>query len=788
MTTWKLGAATLLAAGIALSAAGLIVSPGGQARPILTLAGPILLAAAATVGLRRRPARAEEPQREQLEAIGAVQRDLSAELDLDRLLALIIDRAGQLFDGYGFAYLVDEESQALGPRAWRRSEPEAQAPQPEPGGLVASCASARAGLLVNDYPSSPYALPAVVRFGVRHAMAQPLVSRDRLLGVLVVCRPNGRPPFEPADLAGFGRLAVQAAVAVDNAALFVEARRRRREAEVLAELARSINAAHDLGTVLQRVVDGAKELCGCDLTSVALREVATGSIVMRNRAGEFRGPEQALVIEPGKGAGGLVLQSGRPFRSEDMARDPRITRDYQRIIETEGLVTTLVVPIMLEGRLEGLLYVHRRTTRPFTDRTETVLLQLAEYAAIAIHNMRMLDHEHQMRAEAESASRMKDEFLATLSHELRSPLQPLLNWAYLLRSPNLDRASAERALDAIERSTKTLGQLIEDLLDVSRIVTGKLRLQARPVRLTGVVRAAIEAVEPAALAKGVTLDARLDPGLPAVLGDPDRLQQVLWNLLSNGVKFTPRGGRVTVGLSGQRSGVMLTVADTGVGIKREFLPHVFERFRQAESSTNRSHGGLGLGLAIVRHLVELHGGSVAVESQGEGRGATFTVRLPVAVAAVPTEGTPAAVSTDAPVGRGLSGLQILVVDDERDAREVMRFMLESGGARVRTVDSAAQALDAIRESRPDLMISDVGMPVEDGYVLVRRIRAMEEGLGRHLPAIALTAYASEEDSRRALAAGFDAHLSKPVDPARLVDIAARLVAGVRRSPENQARA
>ncbi|HYB70905.1 MAG TPA: ATP-binding protein, partial [Candidatus Bathyarchaeia archaeon] len=393
-----------------------------------------------------------------------------------------------------------------------------------------------------------------------------------------------------------------------------------------------------------------------------------------------------------------------------------------------------------------------------------------------------------MRAEAESASRMKDEFLATLSHELRSPLQPLLNWAYLLRSPNLDRASAERALDAIERSTKTLGQLIEDLLDVSRIVTGKLRLQARPVRLTGVVRAAIEAVEPAALAKGVTLDARLDPGLPAVLGDPDRLQQVLWNLLSNGVKFTPRGGRVTVGLSGQRSGVMLTVADTGVGIKREFLPHVFERFRQAESSTNRSHGGLGLGLAIVRHLVELHGGSVAVESQGEGRGATFTVRLPVAVAAVPTEGTPAAVSTDAPVGRGLSGLQILVVDDERDAREVMRFMLESGGARVRTVDSAAQALDAIRESRPDLMISDIGMPVEDGYVLVRRIRAMEEGLGRHLPAIALTAYASEEDSRRALAAGFDAHLSKPVDPARLVDIAARLVAGVRRSPENQARA
>jgi signal transduction histidine kinase len=236
--------------------------------------------------------------------------------------------------------------------------------------------------------------------------------------------------------------------------------------------------------------------------------------------------------------------------------------------------------------------------------------------------MRLLAHEHQMRAEAEGASRMKDEFLATISHELRSPLQPLLNWAYLLRSPNLDPASAERALDAIERSTKTLGQLIEDLLDVSRIVTGKLRLQARPVRLPGVIRSAIEAVEAAALAKAVVLEARLDPDLPVVLGDPDRLQQVLWNLLSNGIKFTPRGGRVMVTVTGREDEVLITVADTGAGIKPEFLPHVFERFRQAESSTNRTYGGLGLGLAIVRHLVELHGGSVSVASEGEGRGAT----------------------------------------------------------------------------------------------------------------------------------------------------------------------
>jgi signal transduction histidine kinase len=720
----------------------------------------------------------ETSRREHLEALATVQRDLSVELDLDRLLGLIVGRAGRLFDGAGFAYLFDEESKALEPRLWSRAEPESEAPFPAPGGMVASCAAARRGLLVNDYPRAQYAVPAVVRLGVRHAMAQPLVSRDRLLGVLVVAR-RVDAPFRPEEFAGLEGLAMQAAVALDNAILFVEARRQRREAEVLAELARSINAASDMSTVLQRVVDGAKELCGCDLTSVALRETESGAVVMRNRAGEYRAAPARFVIEPGRGAGGLVLESGRPFRSDNMAEDPRAMRDDAYLVAREGLAATLVVPIMVEGRVEGLLYVHRRAPKPFTDRTETVLRQLAEYAAIAIHNMQMLAHEHQMRAEAESASRIKDEFLATLSHELRSPLQPLLNWAYLLRSPNLDPASAERALDAIERSTRTLGQLIEDLLDVSRIVTGKLRLQVRPVRLPGVVRAALEAVEPAALAKSVTLEARIEPELPAVMGDPDRLQQVLWNLLSNGIKFTPKGGRVTVTVAGRNSEVVLAVADTGAGIKREFLPHVFERFRQAESSTSRGYGGLGLGLAIVRHLVELHGGSVAVASEGEGQGATFSVRLPVAAASRTAERAPAAVSPDGPVGRGLSGLRLLIVDDEADAREVMRFMLERGGAQVRTAESAAQALDAIREERPDLLISDIGMPVEDGYVLLRRLRAMEEGLGRRLPAIALTAYASEEDARRAVGAGFDAHLSKPVDPARLIDIAAGLATGRR---------
>lgn len=568
--------------------------------------------------------------------------------------------------------------------------------------------------------------------------------------------------------------ALAAALATAERAL-VEAERQRREAEVLGELAAAIGAAEDVSTILKRVAEGARALCECDLAGVALRESRSGAVVVRQRVGDYRRPPERLVVEPGQGAGGLVLETGCPFRSDGLAEDPRVAGGEAHLIES-GVVASLVVPITLEGRVEGLLAVHRRTARPFTDGDEAALGRLAELAGSAIHHRRRLHREQQMRAEAEGASRMKDEFLAILSHELRSPLQPLLNWAYLLRSPNLDPASAERALDAIERSTKTLGQLIEDLLDVSRIVTGKLRLQARPVRLPGVVRAALEAVEPAANAKPVTLEALIEPDVPPVLGDPDRLQQVLWNLLSNGVKFTPRGGRVTVSVAGRHGEVVLTVTDTGVGIKREFLPHVFERFRQAESTTNRASGGLGLGLAIVRHLVELHGGSVAVQSEGEGRGATFSVRLPVASARV-AERAPAAVDPRGPLAQRLAGLRLLIVDDEADAREVMRFMLERGGARVRTADSAAQALDAIREERPDILISDIGMPVEDGYGLVRRLRAMEDGLPRRLPAIALTAYASEEDSRRALGAGFDAHLSKPVDPARLIEVAAGLAVG-----------
>jgi len=380
------------------------------------------------------------------------------------------------------------------------------------------------------------------------------------------------------------------------------------------------------------------------------------------------------------------------------------------------------------------------------------------------------------RKQTEEASRLKDEFLATVSHELRTPLTAVLGWSHLLRSGQLKGGDAERALETIERNARAQAQLIEDLLDVSRIVTGNLRLDVRPVEPASFIDPAVEALRPAAEAKGVRLQKVIDTGLSTVAGDPARLQQVVWNLLSNAVKFTPKGGRVQVRLERVDSHVEIAVSDTGAGIDPEFLPHVFERFRQADQKTTRAHGGLGLGLAIVRHLVELHGGTIDAESGGEGHGATFTVRLPVApLHQREEEGErvhPAARNTLPPYEcpERLDGLRVLVVDDEPDARELLKVGLGQCGAQVTAASSAREALEALARVSPDVLISDIGMPGEDGYELIRRVRALPAGEGGEVPAVALTAYARIEDRMRALRAGYQMHVAKPVELAELVAV------------------
>ena len=389
------------------------------------------------------------------------------------------------------------------------------------------------------------------------------------------------------------------------------------------------------------------------------------------------------------------------------------------------------------------------------------------------------------RKRAEEANRIKDEFLATLSHELRTPLTAILGWANMLRTQQLDADARERAIDVIVRNARAQTQLIEDLLDSSRIITGKLRLDVRSVDLAGVITAAADTVRPAAQAKDLRVQTLLDPGAGPVSGDPDRIQQVVWNLLSNAVKFTPRGGRVQVRLERVGSHVEIIVADTGKGIAPEFLPHVFDRFRQADQKITREHGGLGLGLAIVRQLVELHGGTARAESEGEGRGTTFTVSLPLLpvrreAAAVAPRVHPAAAASAAPdtCPPELDGLRVLVVDDEPDTRGLLFAVLASCGADVSLAASAAEALERIGREQFDVLLTDIGMPEEDGYELIRKVRLLPPERGGRVPAAALTAYARAEDRLRALRSGFQTHVVKPVEPEELIAVVANLAGRV----------
>jgi PAS domain S-box-containing protein len=403
---------------------------------------------------------------------------------------------------------------------------------------------------------------------------------------------------------------------------------------------------------------------------------------------------------------------------------------------------------------------------------------------------KLLEREHAARVQAEHASRMKDEFLATLSHELRTPLNAILGYAHLLREGSIRPDEMQAALDVIERNARSQTQIIEDLLDMSRIVSGKIRLDVQRVDLAAAVTTAIDTLRPAAEAKGVRLTTVLDPLVGPVRGDPARLQQVVWNLLSNAIKFTPKAGKVQVALERVNSHVEIVVSDTGEGINPDFLPFVFDRFRQADPSSTRRHGGLGIGLAIVKQLTELHGGSVRAKSPGPGQGSTFVVALPLS-AALEDDDTAAgsrvhpkaeAAPSDLSDHIDLSGVRVLVVDDQSDARELIAHILTGCHAQVYTAESMSEALRAMRAQPPDVLISDIGMPGHDGYELIQAVRALPREAGGDVPAAAVTAFARSEDRRRAMLAGFQTHIAKPVEPAELITVIASLAGKIGRAP------
>lgn len=488
---------------------------------------------------------------------------------------------------------------------------------------------------------------------------------------------------------------------------------------------------------------------------------------------EFRFP-------PGQGLPGRVWKELQPVWIADVTMDENFPR--AAAAAAEGLHAAFAFPIQSSEKFLGVMEFFSHEIREpdkellatFTG-IGTQIGQFLQRKQIEEERERLYTAEKVARNDAEEANRIKDEFLATLSHELRTPLTAMLGWLSMLRGDRLDKETTAHALETVERNAKAQAQLIEDLVDVSRIAGGKLNLEVRPIDLMPVVAAAVDIVRPAANARGVQIQISADESLGPVAGDPARLQQIVWNLLSNAVKFTSRDGWVYVSLRRAETSAELVVRDTGMGIDPDFLPWVFDRFRQAESPITRSHRGLGLGLAIVRHLTELHGGTVSAESPGEGLGATFTIRIPLAAlpSSAEAERERFEVGGIAPARAPLDGLRVLLIEDEPDTRELLSLTLEASGAEVAAVESAQEALTNLERVIPDVLLSDIGLPIESGYELIRKVRELPSE-ARHVPAVALTAFATDKDRQRALSAGFQIHLAKPVEPEVLIETVERL--------------
>jgi PAS domain S-box-containing protein len=688
-----------------------------------------------------------------LEAVGEVGRALASELDLRRLVQAITDASTRLTGGEFGAFFYNVlgewgEAYSLYTRPGGPREALAKFPIPRDAELFGPTFRGE-GVVRSDDVSvdARFGSSGVYRgmppgnVAVRSYLAAPVVSRSgEVLGGLFFGHGEaGRFGVEHERvLAG---IAQYAGIALDNARLYDTARSAELANGRLAAIVQSSDDAivsKNLDGIVQSWNAGAERMFGYTSEEMVGRPIAV--LIPEDRPEEETG----------------ILARLRRGERVDHFETVRRTKDGREIN-----VSVTISPVRnSRGEVVGASKVARDITdRKRAEREREVLLA-AERAA---------------RESAERHSRMKDEFLATLGHELRTPLNAVLGWATLLRGRAHGPAELEHALTVIERNARQQAQLIEDLLDMSRIVSGKLRLHVQGVELGVVIQAALDAARPAAEAKGVSLGHDLASDAGQVSGDANRLQQVVWNLVSNAVKFTPRGGAVRVGLERVASQVRVSVTDTGEGISAEFLPLVFDRFRQADSSTTRRHGGLGLGLAIVKHLVELHGGTVAASSEGVGRGASFSVSFPVRA----TSGA-AAVADLAPSASdvSLAGVRVVVVDDEADARELVARVLEEAGARVGTAGSAEEALGMVQRERPDVVVSDIGMPGEDGYQLVQRIRMLKKEEGGLTPAVALTAFARVEDRRRALLSGFQMHMAKPVEPAELVAVVASVTGRV----------
>jgi PAS domain S-box-containing protein len=554
---------------------------------------------------------------------------------------------------------------------------------------------------------------------------------------------------------------------------------------VTRALAESATVAEVTVRILQAICDGLNWSLGAlwliDRKENLLRCVEVWHPAAIN-VSEFEAHSRERALPRGVGLPGQVWQSGVAAWIADITENDNFPR--AQVAAREGLYGACAFPIILGSEVLGVMEFFSQEIRQPDQLLLDMMTTIGSQIGLFIERQRaeeeraeLLVREQEARRQAEQANRLKDEFLATASHELRTPLTAITGWIYLLRTRQLDKEATARALETIERNAKAQVKLTDDILDVSRIMTGKLHLEMSRVALASVTESVVESMRPTAEAKNVVLHLLIDPTVGEVSGDSDRLRQIVWNLISNAIKFTPNGGRVGVSIESADSRVKLTVSDTGQGISPEFLPHVFDRFRQADATTTRAHGGLGLGLAIVRQLVELHGGTTHVESPGESLGSTFTVTFPLLSLRDERSGPsyyPSARAggsfTECPPE--LNKLRVLVVEDEEDAREMLVTVLRQCGAEVAAAASVREAMEEFERVRPDVLVSDIGMPDEDGYQLIRKIRALPDDRGGRTPAVALTAYARAEDRIRSLLAGFQVHVAKPVDVNELIAVIA----------------
>ncbi len=627
-------------------------------------------------------------------------------------------------------------------------------------------------------------LNMVRQLGLKSIMIVPLNARGRTLGAITFVTGESGRHYSQDDLRFTEDLAQRAALAVDNARLYRNAETALKEREqavtlhrgieerlsVLLEASNTLLSSMHLKDLHQAVLDLSGKLIDADGYAIWRKDANSDSWRVVSALGLSESFQDEILRErDSRKAPKLHL----PMPIEDVTKVPWLEkrRDaYQR----EGIYSVLPVPLMLYGELAGTITFYYRQPHRFTETDIRVATALANLSAAAISTTELYQEQITLRAQAEEANRLKDEFLATVSHELRTPLNAILGWAAVLGRGRLDASHSQKAIGIIERNAKSQSQIINDLLDVSRIITGRMSVERRKVELSRIINVAVETIRPAAEAKEINLVAKIAPNIQTILGDPERLQQVIWNLLSNAVKFTQQNGNVLISAEQLDTSIEIIVSDNGQGIAPEFLPFVFDRFRQEDASTTRRHSGLGLGLAIVRHLVELHGGIVKVESEGIGKGATFTVSLPVPKVITPTTVLRPEESLEIvedEVAPKLSKFTILAVDDESDTREILKTALSFYGSTVIVASSTAEALSILEQQKVDIIVSDIGMTGEDGYVLMRKVRAR----GWDLPAVALTAYARLEDKEKALAVGYQKHVPKPVDPHDLMLVITQLL-------------